>query len=400
MKFEGLGDSMNREDRGAGVTGRSVPRRALAAAAAAMLLCACPPAFPGDRSPEAELERLQEAFIKIAEEVGPAVVSISSLQVGRVYAFTWSGPTLEEFLRDLIIPAPQQKYRIASGLGSGFIIDDDGHILTNEHVIRGADEIEVTLADGRKLKGVVKGFDTAADLALLKVEAEDLPTITMGDSERVRTGEWTLAIGNPFAFGVFTNNPMPTVTVGVVSAVHRTLSRAGIAGRYYGDLIQTDAAINPGNSGGPLVNLAGEVIGINAAIISPSGASAGIGFAIPVNRAKDILPYLKEGKVHRKGWLGVAIQGINSETAARLGLPDTIGVLVRSVLENSPAEESGLKEGDVIRTYNGADVYSTDDLIWRVTHTLPGAAATLVVVRAGAEIGVEVRIGFRDDKST
>lgn len=373
---------------------------AIAAATTVAFVCLCTGAFTEERSPKEDLEHLQRAFIRIAEEVGPSVVSISSMRVGRMYTYSWSGPTLEDFLRGLLDPDPQQQFRIQSGLGSGFIIDDEGHILTNEHVIRGADEIEVTLSDGRKLKGTVKGFDTTADLALVKVDEEDLPKAVLGDSEKVRTGEWTLAIGNPFAFGVFTNNSMPTVTVGVVSAVHRTLSRAGVSGRYYGDLIQTDAAINPGNSGGPLVNLDGEVIGINAAIISPSGASAGIGFAIPVNRAKDILPYLKEGKVHRKGWLGVAIQGIDSATAAELGLPDTVGVLVRNVLESSPAEEAEFREGDVIRTYNGAAVYSADDLIWKVTHTLPGETAKIVIIREGVEIGIEVRIGSMDDKAT
>lgn len=363
-----------------------------------MLLCCAVSAALSQEG--ADAERLQRAFIEIAGEVGPAVVSISSLQVGRVYTFTWRGPTLEDFLRDLLSSSPQEPYRFPIGLGSGFIIDDEGHILTNEHVIRGADEIEVTLADGRKFNGTVKGADSTADLALVKIEAQDLPRVRLGDSESVRTGEWMLAIGNPFAFGVFANNPMPTVTVGVVSAVHRTLSRAGLGGRYYGDLIQTDAAINPGNSGGPLVNLNGEVIGINAAIISPSGASAGIGFAIPVNRAKDVLPYLKEGQVHERGWLGVAIQPIDSEMVKRLNLPDTMGVFVYDVIENSPAEESGLKQGDVIRTYHGAPVYSPDDLIWRVSHTSPGQSVAVVILRDGREVGIQIRVGPRAERAT
>lgn len=332
---------------------------------------------------------LQEAFIDVSEKVGPAVVSISTLKVRS--GILSVDPYLDEFLRQFFGSSTDEKIR--SGLGSGVIIDAKGYILTNQHVVANADEIEVSLPDGRKFSGVVTGADSRLDLAVVKIDAEDLPVAKLGDSDAMKTGQWAIAIGNPF--GHLMADPQPTLTVGVVSALHRALPNALSRGTYYGDLIQTDAAINQGNSGGPLVNIQGEVIGINTAILSPSGASAGLGFAIPTNLAKVILDNLKEGKEASYGWVGIWIQPITKEVAEQLELKRSEGVLVYRVESKSPADKVGLKAGDVIVSLNGKKIRDTRELVRYIFRLKPGTQADLTYFRKGKEIEATIVIGER-----
>lgn len=308
----------------------------------------------------------------IVEEVGDAVVNIDIVKKIRISSpfknfereFGFFGfdfmPEFRDFYRDRIIP---QK-----GAGSGFIIDSKGYILTNEHVVRGADEIKVTLKDGRKLKGKVAGQDTSLDLAVIKVEAKDLPTLKLGDSSKIRPGEWVIAIGNPYGFS-------NTVTAGIVSATGRTLKDLGKK-----NLIQTDTPINPGNSGGPLLNLNGEVIGINVAIVA--GAQS-IGFAIPINAAKEVVDELiKKGKVIR-AWLGVYMRDVDEKIAAYLELPVAEGVVITEVVKDSPADKMGIKKYDVIRTINGKKVKSSSEIQEMLQKKKPGEGITIKVYRDG-----------------
>ncbi|HDN85752.1 MAG TPA: trypsin-like serine protease, partial [Candidatus Omnitrophica bacterium] len=256
---------------------------------------------------------LEEATIKVAEKVGKAVVSISTVVRKKMGRWEFEPPFEDEFFRrffeEFFGEFPRERKEI--GLGSGVIIDKDGYILTNEHVIQGAEEIKVRLPDGREFKAEVKGVDKRSDLAVIKINAHNLPVAELGDSDNLKIGQWVVAIGNPFGFAI--ESPQPTVTVGVISALHRYLPRIGKRERFYDDLIQTDAAINPGNSGGPLVDLNGKVIGINVAIITTSGGYEGIGFAIPINRAKRILGKLIRGEKILYGWLGITIQDLNED---------------------------------------------------------------------------------------
>ncbi len=343
-----------------------------------------------------EAVSLQMAFIDVAQKAGPAVVGVYNIQRARVEGYIRHRGgyfDLDDFLRKFFdIPIERRS------LGSGVIIDKDGYILTNEHVVGRADAIEVMLSDGRKFEGKVVGTDRRSDLAVIKIDATDLPVANLGNSDSVKTGQWAIAIGNPF--GIFEDNPKPAMTVGVVSALHRKLRGAGFGGRYYGDLIQTDAAINPGNSGGPLLNLEGEVIGINAAIISPSGAYAGIGFAIPINRAKEIVEDLKEGRKIEYGWLGVAIQPLDEKMAEELKLPDAFGAHVISVVSGSPAEAAGIEGGDVIREFGGRVIKSPDDLMEKVGRTVAGRKVKVKLIRDGKEMGVSVIVGRKGETVT
>jgi len=297
--------------------------------------------------------RMEDAIINVANIAGKAVVSISTEHTqklrggGRRFFRTpfRSSPFSEDesfrrFFDDFFGEMPDREYK-QMGLGSGVIIDGEGYILTNEHVISDADKITVTLPDGREFKGEVKGKDVRSDLAIIKINAKDLPACALGDSDNLKIGQWVVAVGNPFGFAL--QNPEPTVTAGVISALHRSIGRIA-PNRDYGDLIQTDAAINPGNSGGPLVNLKGEIVGINVAIFSTSGGYEGVGFAIPINNAKKIISFLKEGKKILYGWLGVTVQDLSEDMAKYFGCPDKNGVLVGKVLENSPAQKAGMKD--------------------------------------------------------
>jgi len=289
----------------------------------------------------------RNAIVRAAQEVGPAVVSISVTQI-RVYhtsPFPFSDPFIDQFFPEF---RREYRQRIKS-MGSGFIIDKEGHILTNQHVVENATQIVVSLPDGRQFTGKLKGSDPATDLAVLQIKAKDLPMVHLGDSDGIIIGEWAIAIGNPFGFLI--SDSKPTVTVGVISAVNRDFEPQG--GHIYQGMIQTDAAINPGNSGGPLVNAAGEVIGINTFIFTESGGSLGIGFAIPINTAKKVLKeLLKYGRV-RQVWTGLRVQRVDRLIAESLGLPQAQGVIISQIDRGSPGEKAGLEVGDVITEVNG-----------------------------------------------
>lgn len=350
--------------------------------------------------------RMEDAIINVANTTGKAVVSISTertakIKGGRRYFFggPFGGSPFgdDEFFRRFFEDfgnVPDRSFK-QMGLGSGVIIDSEGYVLTNEHVVSDSDKITVKLPDGREFKGEVKGKDARSDLAIIKINADDLPVASLGNSDDLKIGEWVVAIGNPF--GISLQNPEPTVTVGVVSALHRTLGRSLSQERDYNDLIQTDAAINPGNSGGPLVNLKGEIIGINVAIISESGGYEGIGFAIPASSAKRIVSLLKEGKKILYGWLGVSVQDFNEEMGKYLGLPDKNGVLVSKVLENSPAQKGGIKESDVIQQFNNKPVNNVKELLRAVAQAEVGKRVKVAVFRDKKEVTLEVQIAARPD---
>jgi len=264
-------------------------------------------------------------------------------------------------------------------LGSGFIIDKDGYIITNNHVVEGADEIKVKLADGREFKAKVIGRDPKTDLALIKITTlfKNLPVLPLGDSDKIRVGDWVLAIGNPFGLE-------HTVTQGIISATGRVIGSGP-----YDNFLQTDAPINPGNSGGPLINLKGEVIGINSAIIA---SGQGIGFAIPSNMAKSVVSQLKEkGKVVR-GWIGVSVQTVTPEIAQSFGLKEPKGALVGGVVNESPAGKAGIKRGDVIIAFNGTDIKQMSDLPRLVAETPVGKTVDIKVIRDGKEVDLKITV--------
>lgn len=351
--------------------------------------------------------RMEDAVINVANLTGKAVVSISTehttkIKGGRYYfnsPFGGGSPFgndeyFRRFFDDFFGQMPDREYK-QMGLGSGVIIDQEGYILTNEHVINDADKITVTLPDGRDFKGEIKGRDTRADLAIIKINAHNLPAVFLGDSDGLKIGQWVVAIGNPFGFAM--QNPEPTVTAGVISALHRTLGRISSRDRDYNDLIQTDAAINPGNSGGPLVNLKGEVVGINVAIFSTSGGYEGVGFAIPVNSAKRIISRLKEGKKILYGWLGVTVQDLTDDLAKYFALSGKNGVLVAKVLENSPAQKAGMKESDVIKQFDNKPINNVKELLSTVAKTEVGRKVKVVIMREKKELTLEAEVGSRPE---
>ncbi|MGB6606879.1 MAG: Do family serine endopeptidase, partial [Atribacterota bacterium] len=330
--------------------------------------------------PYLALESFSNSIADIAEKVGPAVVNIDTVRMvkqgspfGDDPIFRrFFGEQFEEYSRTI----PQK------GAGSGFIINKEGYILTNEHVVHRADEIKVTLADGREFTGKVVGSDETSDLAIVKIESENnLPMVELGDSKGLRVGEIVIAIGNPYGL-------QQTVTMGVVSAKGRSIP-TGIKGQVYRNFIQTDTAINPGNSGGPLLNTKGEVIGVNTAIIP---YAQGIGFAIPINTAKrNIDDLINLGKV-RRSWLGVYIQGITPEIAEQFNLSEAKGVLVGDVVKDSPAEEAGIKTGDIIKKVNNEEVNSPGELQDKIRNVDIGKNADIEVVRDGKTINFIVKI--------
>lgn len=346
-----------------------------------------------------DLSVLNKSTIEVSANVGKSVVSISSVVKERIdsklYLGSPFGDDLQDdffrrFFEEFFGENPEREYK-RMGLGSGIIIDKDGYILTNEHVVSGASEIKVKLSDGREFNAEIKGSDFRSDLAIIKVEAKDLPAIKLGDSDKLKIGEWVLAIGNPFGFAI--ENPEPSVTVGVISALGRYVSALGRRERSYDDLIQTDAAINPGNSGGPLVNLNGEVVGINTAIITTSGGYQGIGFAIPVNKAKKNLAKLLKGEKILYGWLGVSIQDLNEDLRNYFGVKEREGVIVLKVYKDSPAEKASFKEGDLILSFNNQIIKTTRDLIKLVSSFTVGESASLRILRSGKEMSLKVEIG-------
>jgi serine protease Do len=316
------------------------------------------------------LTQIGQASAEIAEAVKPAIVNISTTRTIKIQGNTnpfLDDPFFRRFFGDQF-RAPKE--RKTASLGSGVIVDSNGYILTANHVIQGAEEINVTLPDKREFKGKIIGNDAMTDIGIIKIDADNLPTIKWGNSDKLRVGETVLAIGSPYGLS-------QTVTTGIVSAVGR--ANVGIVD--YEDFIQTDAAINPGNSGGALVNVRGELVGINTAIFSTSGGYQGIGFAIPTNMAKAVMDSLiSKGKVIR-GWFGVTIQPLTPELAKQFNLKEEKGALVGDLIEGSPAEKAGLQRGDVIVEYEGKKIDEPYQLRNMVANTVPGQEVELKIIR-------------------
>jgi serine protease Do len=321
-----------------------------------------------------------QSFAELAKKVTPAVVNISTTTTVKVPGNPFRqfygprGGPFGDFFGDM--PDREMKQR---SLGSGIIVDKEGYIITNNHVVSGTGEIKVKLTDGREYTAKVIGRDPKTDLALIKISSifKDLPILALGDSDIMQVGDWVLAIGNPFGLE-------HTVTQGIISASGRVIGSGP-----YDNFLQTDAPINPGNSGGPLVNLKGEVIGINTAIVA---AGQGIGFAIPSSTAKGIVAQLREkGKVVR-GWLGVSVQMVTPDLASSFGLKEARGAIVADVIKGSPAEKAGIKQGDVILAFDGKAVKSSNDLPWIVAETPVGKTVNVKLIRQGKELDVKVTV--------
>lgn len=350
----------------------------------------------------AQAEALPD-FTSLVEQASPAVVNISTRQklpdraVAQEQMPDLEGlpPMLREFLERSMPPGSRppgsgsgkgDRQREAQSLGSGFIISADGYVLTNNHVIDGADEILVRLSDRSELKAKLVGTDPRTDVALLKIDGKDLPTVKLGNSDKLKVGEWVLAIGSPFGFD-------HSVTKGIVSAKGRSLPNDT-----YVPFIQTDVAINPGNSGGPLFNMAGEVVGINSQIFTRSGGFMGLSFAIPIDVALDVSNQLKaSGKVNR-GWLGVVIQEVNKDLAESFGLDKPAGALVAQVLDDGPAAKGGLQVGDVILSANGQPIVMSADLPHLIGNLKDGSKAELDVIRDGKRQKLTVTVGALPDE--
>lgn len=327
-------------------------------------------------------DELSKAFEKVAENITPSVVTISTETRPKKTKIPKGMEPFREFFgddfMDRMMPGPQR------GLGTGVIVDDQGHILTNNHVIGGADEVTVRLNDERTVKAKVVGSDPRTDLAVIMIKVKDKlpPPAQLGDSDKLKIGEWVVAAGASFGLD-------NTITAGIVSAKGRSLS----GGTQYEDFIQTDAAINPGNSGGPLTNLAGEVVGINTAIVSKSGGYMGIGFAIPINMAKSVMNSLiSKGKVTR-GWLGVGIQNLSEDMAKSFDYPSTDGALVGHVDPKGPAKKAGLQQGDIIVQVGNDKVRNVNQLRNYIAGLKPGSTLDITLIREGRKQNVQVDIG-------
>ena len=334
-----------------------------------------------------------DSFADLAEQISPSVVNITTSAV--VAAPAEGGPMVpegspfEDFFRDFMDPegggpgGPQEPRR-SEALGSGFVISEDGYIVTNNHVIEGADEIEVEFFSGNRLKAELVGTDPKTDIALLKVTSDEpLPFVQFGNSDLMRVGDWVMAMGNPLGQGF-------SVSAGIVSARGRELSGT------YDDYLQTDAAINRGNSGGPLFNMDGQVIGVNTAILSPNGGSIGIGFSMASNVVSKVVDQLKEFGETRRGWLGVRIQDVTPDVAEAMGLADAKGALITDV-PDGPAKESGMLAGDIITTFDGKEIGSVRDLTRTVADSPVGAAVPVVVLRDGKTTTLSVTLGRREE---
>jgi serine protease Do len=356
-------------------TGHAVPE-APAPSPARPVATAPQPVFPGMGG---------QSFVEIAKAVKPAVVNIYATKSGRSegpHATPFDDPFFRRFFGDEFFRRFEQqpKERKERGLGSGVIVEANGLIITNNHVVGKADEIRVTLSDKREFKAKLIGTDPKTDIAVVRIDATGLPTVPWADSDKLEVGEFVLAVGNPFGL-------TQTVTLGIVSALGRA---AGIA--EYEDFIQTDAAINPGNSGGPLVNVRGELVGINTAIFSQSGGNMGIGFAVPSNMAQSIMSQLVQtGKVVR-GWLGVSIQELTPELASQFGIADTKGVLVSDVMDDSPAKKAGFERADVIVEYDGKPMDSPTHLRNAVAQTPVGKKVAVKIIRDKKPKTIELTI--------
>ncbi len=344
---------------------------------------------PGLEGPDINgLESQNRAYNRIAEAVTPAIVSIQSTQVIKVRQSPMlNDPLFRQFFGNMFPDIPREQRERA--LGSGVIISPDGYIVTNNHVIKNATDIQIKLSDKRTFKGKVVGADPQTDVAVLKIDGHNLQTAPVGDSSTLHVGDIVMAFGNPFGFDF-------TVTRGAVSALGRPAPEANMVANY----IQTDAAINPGNSGGPLVNVHGQVIGINTWIVpgagpGGAGASIGIGFAVPSNTVRHVMDDLvKNGKVTR-GYLGILVQDLSEDMAKQLNNPDSSGALVQDVTPDGPAEKAGLKPGDVIRKVNDQAVDSAHQVTEAVTNMQPGATATLNILRDGKSISLKATLSER-----
>lgn len=338
----------------------------------------------------------QNAITRAVSEVSPAVVGINVTQVRE---FRARDPFFDDpFFRGMF---PERVYRQkVENLGSGYIISADGYILTNQHVVNQAAQVIVTTTDGEKYEAQIIGYDYDSDVALLKIEGKDFPFIRFGDSDDVIIGEWAIAVGNPF--GLFSIHSQPTVTVGVVSALDRDFDR-NAEGRLYRDMIQTDAAINRGNSGGPLVNSAGELIGMNTMIFtaSSSGGSIGLGFAIPSNQLKKLYNELRDrGSVDRDFWIGLSIQNVNRLIAMSLRLPEISGVVVTDVEKDSPADKSGIEATDVIVMMDGRKINDSSDIenIIRNSDFRVGDTLAIAVISGGKQRELKMKLEKKKEK--
>ena len=339
------------------------------------------------------LDRSAKAFSSVVKKAGPAVVHVgvekeqSERSMGQFPSDLFNDPFFERFFgpqfrHPRTTPKQDKRTFKQRAAGSGFIISNDGYILTNNHVVDGADKITVRLSDHREFTAKVVGADPQSDVAIIKIDGKNLPVLPLGNSDSLEVGEWVIAIGSPFELS-------QTVTVGVVSAKGR--NRMGITD--YENFIQTDAAINPGNSGGPLLNIRGEAVGMNTAIFSRSGGYMGIGFAIPINMAKSIEQQLRQhGKVTR-GWLGILIQDVNEELAKSFGGKAGGGALISEVTAGSPAQKSGLLQGDIVTAINGEPVIDVADLRNKIAMTPPNTELKLRILRDGQEKDLVVKVG-------
>ena len=320
-------------------------------------------------------------FADAAKRAMPAVVAIYTSKEMRQRNPLVDDETLRRYFPDFVERMPRQRQ---TSLGSGVIVSRDGYVLTNQHVVDGADDIELVLQDGRRLKAKIRGSDPESDLAVLKTETDNLPAITLGSIEHVQVGDAVLAIGNPFGFG-------NTVTAGIVSALGR--NHLGI--NRFEDFIQTDAAINPGNSGGALIDASGNLIGINSTIFSQSGGSLGIGFAIPVSIARTVLEQIiKDGEVTR-GWFGVEPQDVSDEIAQALAYDGTAGVLIRGVVKGGPADRAGMQVKDIVIGIDGKPTADTQVMLARIAELPPGTAAHVKLWRDRKPVEVDVTVGKR-----
>ena len=347
---------------------------------------AAPAPLPAPAAVKSDITPSATSYASVVEHAAPAVVTIrSERRVRRVSQ--QEDPRLREFFEQFGFGAPgqrpgQPRERREGGLGSGVIVRPDGYILTNHHVIDNADQVTVEMTDGRSFKAKVVGSDAPSDLAVLKIDGANLPTLTLGDSDAVRVGDVVLAVGNPLNVG-------QTVTMGIVSAKGRA---TGTGNGSFEDFIQTDAPINQGNSGGALVSARGELIGINSQILTPSGGNIGIGFAIPANMAKNVMSQLIDHGSVRRGMLGVTIQPVTSDIARSLGLSEVRGALVNNVNDGSPAQKAGVQRGDVIIAVNGNRIRDYNELRNDVAQLQPGSVAKLTLVRGGKEQTIDVTL--------
>lgn len=342
-------------------------------------------ATPVNAAPQAGVN-----YIDLVAELSPSVVTIEvTKKAQKVSAengqqdFPW-----EEFQRRFGLPMPNMPGQGPNGgemrgAGTGFVISADGQIVTNAHVIEGADEVKVTFEDGTSYIAEVKGSDNTTDIALLDIDAEGLDYVSFGDSDALKVGQNVIAMGNPFGLG-------NTVTTGIVSALGRDINAGP-----FDNFIQTDAAINRGNSGGPLFNEAGEVIGVNTAIISPTGGSVGIGFSVPSDLASDVIADLSDDGTVQRGWLGVRIQPVSEDVAMALGFDEGKGVMVADVTADTPAEKAGFKQGDIVLSVNGEEVETPRDLTRAIAIKAPGTEVEITLLRRGQEQTVSVTLGDR-----